>query len=485
MNLRKHPQLPTGIVLGIGALVASVLCVQCVRTYLYADSVLVPQQAEREAERQVGALTTAARSASILDAAALGPVVQHVLEDASGRLQWIRIFDPDAKVVVQKGHVHGEAKIPSGWWQRVEKHENLTTLVNTPEGKAFIAFLPFRLPRPPHPPELRLPGPPDSLDRQPGGRRPPIYLVQVAIPLTVVTAAFEGLRQNLFVGILASLGLLISVLVIGLRAPAYLRGKYLDSQLQLARRVQSDLRPEPHSLLPHVDFFGSALAADHIGGDFYDIFEAEPGKISIVLGDVSGKGVPAAILVSVLQGAIRSAAASHHERACQRINRMLCERSACERFATLFWGVFDTATNTLRYVNAGHAAPMLVRYGARGMERLQEGGAVLGLLPTASYVAGTVKIDASDTLVLYSDGINEAANQQDEEFGEDRMQGLILERVKDTPSALCSHIMNAVSLFAGAGAPSDDRTLLVVRFPPAQTTRLTGKPEEVTVEALA
>ncbi|MDQ2839586.1 MAG: serine/threonine-protein phosphatase [Acidobacteriota bacterium] len=85
----------------------------------------------------------------------------------------------------------------------------------------------------------------------------------------------------------------------------------------------------------------------------YDIFEAESGEIAIVLGDVSGKGIPAALLVSVLQRAIRSSTTSEHEYACERINRMLCERTACERFATLFWGVFDPVTRTLRYVNAG------------------------------------------------------------------------------------------------------------------------------------
>jgi sigma-B regulation protein RsbU (phosphoserine phosphatase) len=109
------------------------------------------------------------------------------------------------------------------------------------------------------------------------------------------------------------MALLLSLAVIGLRAPHYLRGKYLESELQLARRVQSDLQPKPDSASSHVEFAASAVAADHVGGDFYDIFKAESGKIAFVLGDVSGKGVPAALLVSVLHGAIRSATASQHE----------------------------------------------------------------------------------------------------------------------------------------------------------------------------
>ena len=133
----------------------------------------------------------------------------------------------------------------------------------------------------------------------------------------------------------------------------------------------------------------------------------------------------------------------------------------------MFWGVFDPATRTLRYVNAGHAAPMLVRNGQNRIERLQQGGPVLGLLPTAAYSAGTVEIEASDMLVLYSDGINEVTNRNDEEFGEERMKDLILHSVDAAPSEVCERIMNQVTAFASAGVPPDDRTLMVVRFPQA------------------
>ena len=462
-KLRRYSPWKFGLVLGTGVLIASVLCVQCVRTYWYTDAVLVPQGAEREAERQVGALTIAARSAGITDPHALGPVVKHALESASDRVLWMRVLDPEGNILAQGGKPQGTAKAPSRWWESIEKHESFVVLVDTPEGKAFVAMLPFRMPRPPHPPEAET-GQPHQRPHPPGSRAP-AYVVELGIPLQAVASAFNGLRQNLIVGLIASLALLVSVAVIGLRAPHYLRGKYLESELQLARRVQSDLQPKPHSVSPHVEFAASAVAADHVGGDFYDIFEAASGQIAIVLGDVSGKGVSAALLVSVLQGAIRSSTASEHESACERINRMLCERTACERFATLFWGVFDPITNTLRYVNAGHAAPMLIRHGQNRIERLDEGGPVLGLLSGARYSAGTVEIEDSDTLVLYSDGINEATDQKDEEFGDHRIQGMILNTPDATPAAICERIMNRVTAFASAGAPPDDRTLLVVRFP--------------------
>lgn len=480
MKQRKYSHLQLGAVLGIGTLLALVLCFQCVRTYLYTNAVLVPQQAEREAERQAGALAAAARGAGITDPHGLGPVIEQTLESARERVLWMRVLDQDSQVIAQGGTTQGTAKVPPRWWERVEKHENTGMIVETSEGKAYVAMLPFRTPRPQRPPEAGPPddrsrprgpngdapgGPQEVRGRPPFGRRGGAFVIELAIPLKAVTGAFDGLRQNLIVGLIASIALLVSVAVIGLSAPHYLRGKYLESELQLARRVQDDLQPKQHLTSPHVEFAAAAVAADHVGGDFHDIFETVSGKIAIVLGDVSGKGVPAALLVSVLQGAIRSSTATQHESACERINRMMCERTACERYATLFWGVFDPVSGTLRYVNAGHAAPMLVRHAAERIERLDEGGPVIGILPQARYSAGVTEIAPSDTLVLYSDGINEASNHDDEEFGEDRIQQVVLSAVAVDPSGLCDQIMTQVTRFSREGAPPDDRTLMVVRFP--------------------
>jgi sigma-B regulation protein RsbU (phosphoserine phosphatase) len=115
-------------------------------------------------------------------------------------------------------------------------------------------------------------------------------------------------------------------------------------------------------------------------------------------------------------------------------------------------------------VNAGHAAPMLVRSSQKIIERLDEGGPVLGLLPKARYLAGTVKIESSDMIVLYSDGINEATNQNDQEYGEDRITELISDAADATASEMCGRLMKDVTVFARAGVSQDDRTLMVVRF---------------------
>jgi sigma-B regulation protein RsbU (phosphoserine phosphatase) len=308
--------------------------------------------------------------------------------------------------------------------------------------------------------------------------------VELAISLNAVAGAFEGLRQNLAVGLIASITLLVSLAIIVLRARSYLRGRYLENELQLARRVQRDLQPKPASISSAVNFAASATAADHIGGDFYDIFELESGEIGIVLGDVSGKGVPAALLVSVLQGAIRSAIAQKHEYACEQINRMLCDRTACERFATLFWGVFNPVTGRLRYVNAGHNPPLLLRAGT-SIVRLEEGGPALGLLPHARYKAGEIQVTAADTLVLYSDGINEALNARGEEFGDERIAQLVTDASGSAPGELCDRIMARLMRFASSTAPADDRTLLVVRFENPRDVLWKGKTQGSRVQIVA
>lgn len=464
MQTRPHSHWKFNLALLTGALIALVLFVQCVRTYLYTDAVLVPQQAELEAQSQLGELTSAARLAGIINPNALGPVIKNALAAAPDRVLWMRLFDPRTnRILAQAGHPEGTVKVSRDWWNRVEKHLSLGSVVETQQGHAFVAQLPFRLQTPPHDLDVHNHSPHDR----------PIGLVfELAIPLRAVAPTFDQLRRNLIVGLIASLALLICVALIALRAPHYFRGQHLENELQLARRVQSELRPTSDCAAPSLEFAASSVAADHVGGDFYDVFDAGDGKIAIVLGDVSGKGVPAALLVSVLQGAIRSSAASDLELASGRINRMLCERTSRSRFATLFWAVFEPRTGTLRYVNAGHEAPILVHKAGHSI-RLHEGGPVLGLLPDVQYSVGTVNLESADTLVLYSDGINEAMNQRDEEFGVDRILQILLENTDAAPSAICRRITESVSAFAGNAPPQDDCTLLVVQFPPftAQTSR--------------
>lgn len=144
---------------------------------------------------------------------------------------------------------------------------------------------------------------------------------------------------------------------------------------------------------------------------------------------------------------------------------MLCERTANERFATLFWAVFDPLSGSLRYVNAGHGAPILVRAYGNRIERLVDGGPILGCLPNARYSAGEIQIRDGDRLVLYTDGVSEATNKDGQEFGDERLIAFLSEDCNCTPAGLCERVGQELSEFAGAqNTPHDDRTLLVVRF---------------------
>jgi sigma-B regulation protein RsbU (phosphoserine phosphatase) len=363
---------------------------------------------------------------------------------------WMRVMDLDSNVLAQAGNGPAPQKLSANWWDRVQKHENLATRVRTPQGDAVSVTLPLHMPHSGH-----------NDDRRKG------YVVEVGISMKAVASSMSGLTGNVIIGMLASIALLLALTILALRMRQYVRGKYLEGELHLAKRVQANLQPKPHSVSPQIEFAALAAAADHVGGDFYDVFELEPGKIAIILGDASGKGIPAALLASVLHGAIRSSTGSDHEVTCERINRMLCERTASERFATLFWGIFDGVNSTLRYVNAGHDAPMLLRNGSKAITRLEEGGPVLGCLPDATYSAGELQIHPGDTLILYSDGVTEACNEEGQEFGKERIQQTLATARNRGAAEICEQMGRDLAAFsAGARSPLDDRTLLVVEFSP-------------------
>jgi hypothetical protein len=463
-SLPRHFGLRIALIAGV--VLAIVLCVQCVRTYSYVGRVLVPEQAESEADRQAGNLVTAVRSAPVADVSELSPVMTRVLEANSQRVLWMRLLDSESVIRAQAGSPIGKPEVPQRWWQIAEKHEDMRRYIDAPEGKAWVVLIPFRLPRPPRG-EGETPTQGEGRGRgnvAGQGRRNGAYLLEVAVRLEAISGDFHELSQNLVFGVCASIALLASMIVMGLRAPVYLRGNYLEREMQLARRVQSDLLPKAASISPCIDFAASAVAADHVGGDFYDLFETDSGKVAIVLGDVSGKGIPAALLASVVQGAIRSSTAARHETACERINTMLCERSASGQYATLFWAIFDPLSATLRYVNAGHGEPLVLKKKQGTTQRLSGGCPVLGLLPKATYSANSVQIEAGDTLVVYSDGISEAANAKQEEFGDDRVFEIGKASASSAPADICGEIMRQVAAFSGAGSAPDDRTLLVIRF---------------------
>jgi sigma-B regulation protein RsbU (phosphoserine phosphatase) len=301
-------------------------------------------------------------------------------------------------------------------------------------------------------------------------KTPPQYgILEMAMVIHAAPGVAWPALRNLLIESAAALALLTALITMAVRFRAYAKGQHLEQQVAIARQVQQDLMPASGVTARGFDVSAECDPASEVGGDFYDIFPVPGGGSAFVVGDVSGKGLPASLLMGVLHGAVRSSqwtgSAENHRDSTRQINRLLCEHAARDRYATMFWGHFEPSydpngTGVLRYVNAGHPPPLLIREGA--VTRLETGGPVLGLLPAANYEQGSVSFADGDLLVLYSDGIIEAANAQGDEFGVERLAELAAADSNASADQLRAQILEAVREFSG-GEIADDRTLLILR----------------------
>jgi phosphoserine phosphatase RsbU/P len=244
----------------------------------------------------------------------------------------------------------------------------------------------------------------------------------------------------------------------------------LEQQTELARQVQTDLLPTAGVVFRELDFAAECTPAWQVGGDFYDAFSDDDGRIALVLGDVSGKGLPASVVVGLLLGAVRASnwmgGSAEHEASSRRLSELLRTRTSLERFASLFWCYYDPEGQALRYVNAGHLPPMLARRNETGeldIQRLTEGGPVLGLLQGADYCQGRVVVYPGDLFVLYSDGVVEAENAFGEQFGEDRLLAVVRENSDSSSTEIRDEILRRVHAFLDKERVQDDLTLIVAR----------------------
>jgi sigma-B regulation protein RsbU (phosphoserine phosphatase) len=192
--------------------------------------------------------------------------------------------------------------------------------------------------------------------------------------------------------------------------------------------------------------------------------------VSFILGDVSGHGIAAGLLMGLIHGAMSNSpwgASEDPDRAALCLNELLLAKSSGQRFATLFWCAYDPASSVLRYLNAGHLPALWLHKDQDGTwhpNRLTEGGPVLGILAEARYRTGSVSANEGDLLVLFSDGITEAPNRRDEQFGEARLIA-VAEQTRDQPAqAVCDAILAAVETFVAGRPNPDDQTLMVVRL---------------------
>lgn len=242
----------------------------------------------------------------------------------------------------------------------------------------------------------------------------------------------------------------------------------LDRELEIAREVQQRLFPQKLPVVSGLDFAGYCRPAEGVGGDYYDFIRAFGGALGIAIGDVSGKGIAAALMMASLQASLRGQTIKRCEslaETIQLINRLVYEASAENRYATFFYAEYDPAARTVRYVNAGHNPPLVCRAvdGKHEFLRLEEGGTVVGLFPEYPFKEGTVQLQPGDVVVAFTDGISEAMNEADEEFSEERLMEAIHSTTPRSASDMITHILAQVDGFTAGAKQHDDMTLVVIR----------------------
>ncbi len=240
--------------------------------------------------------------------------------------------------------------------------------------------------------------------------------------------------------------------------------RILEEDIALASEIQQRLLPAVFPPHPGYESFALSLASKTVGGDYFDIFSANGKRVHLAIADVAGKGMAAALLMSSLRAALRSNV-EHLQSPAQvltRINTLLYESTSPEKFATFFYGVLDTVSHELVYANAGHNYPVLVHSDRRTTE-LTDGGLVLGAFPDVVYSDGRLSFAPGDTLFLYTDGVTEATNAFDDDFGEERLYDLLRRSHTCAPRALVQGVLDEVRAFAAGSDPTDDVTMLVMR----------------------
>ena len=237
----------------------------------------------------------------------------------------------------------------------------------------------------------------------------------------------------------------------------------IERELQLAAEIQRALLPEAMQSGSHFEVAAASVPCRSIGGDFFDYFNLTEGQFAFTLGDVAGKGPPAALLTAMIQGAFAAQVTSTESPAAliAHINRTLIRRAIQSRFVTVMYGML-APDGRLTYCNAGHNPPILVS--RTGVRRLETGGLILGLFPHATYEEESIQLEDGDTLVVFSDGVTEAVDTAGDEFGEERLLPCIAQHSSSAPSVVLDEILATVRAFSANAAQVDDVTALVLRY---------------------
>jgi sigma-B regulation protein RsbU (phosphoserine phosphatase) len=235
-----------------------------------------------------------------------------------------------------------------------------------------------------------------------------------------------------------------------------------DREMQIAREIQVSLFPESFPDIPGFDVAAEARPCYEVGGDYYDVMGLGDGRWALLIADVSGKGVPASILMASVHASLHALAGTGEPAAIvARLNRFLYESTQPSRYVTLFYGELDPAGGRLTYVNGGHVPPYLLR--ARGgLRRLDVGGPAVGLLEDATYEAETIGLGTGDVVAAVTDGATEACSPADEEFGDARVVEALAQARSRGAAGRLRGLFERVGEWAGPAGQSDDLTALVL-----------------------
>ncbi|HZN06958.1 MAG TPA: SpoIIE family protein phosphatase [Pyrinomonadaceae bacterium] len=297
----------------------------------------------------------------------------------------------------------------------------------------------------------------------------------LAVPLGVAEKVFgiiyadspiaEGRFTEDHLKVLTTLASVAAIRVENARlVEARLERERLERELALASEIQQRFQPTAPPHITGYELQGISFPCYEIGGDYYDFIEREDGRLVIALGDVSGKGTAAALLMSSLHAAIHAQSASHDSLVAtiSAVNRYLADNIPANRFVTLFYAELDPESGALSFLNAGHNPPLIV-HAAGTVEQLASGGLPLGIKRDAEYREGRTQLQAGDVLVIYSDGVTEAVSPSGEEFGPTRLYEVVQRNVEASAAGIRDRIESSLTKFAQGTSAADDITLVIVK----------------------
>jgi phosphoserine phosphatase RsbU/P len=253
-----------------------------------------------------------------------------------------------------------------------------------------------------------------------------------------------------------------------------------EQEINIARDIQQALLPRNFRDYPHLSVTGCNFPCLSVGGDYFDVFPLSDNRTAFLIADVSGKGLGAALLTQLLQGALSGMTlGTDPARLFNHLNRFLCDHAEVGRYATMFFGILDERGG-LEYINAGHPSPILIRQNGAAEEAFTEGSFPVGLVPEAEYCTASVKLEPGDTLVLFSDGVTEAMDPKEDFFGIPRLVQLLTGHNETPLDELQKLLLEAVENFSRGASQADDLTLLLVRYRTAAIPAETELPRTTT-----